>query len=52
MGLRQIFVHTLLATNVKLEEVDVSWVTQLTADRLDIFSQVRRLKPQFLIERI
>ena len=45
MGLRQVFVHTLLATKVKLERVDVSWVTQLTADRLDIFSQARHREP-------
>jgi hypothetical protein len=37
----QVFVHTLLATNATLlGQVDVSWVTQLTADRLDIFSKV------------
>ncbi|KAJ1481076.1 hypothetical protein T484DRAFT_1808681, partial [Baffinella frigidus] len=31
----QVLVHTLLATNVQIKETDVSWVTQLTTDRLD-----------------
>jgi len=30
-----VLVHTLLATNVTIKEMDVSWVTQLTTDRLD-----------------
>uniref|UniRef100_A0A7S4PPK2 Glycosyltransferase family 18 catalytic domain-containing protein n=1 Tax=Guillardia theta TaxID=55529 RepID=A0A7S4PPK2_GUITH len=33
----QVLVHTLLATNLALKEIDVSWVTQLTSDRLDGF---------------
>mmetsp|Transcript_27576 Transcript_27576/g.65702 ORF Transcript_27576/g.65702 Transcript_27576/m.65702 type:complete len:566 (+) Transcript_27576:91-1788(+) len=33
----QVLVHTLLATNVQIKETDVSWVTQLTTDRLDGF---------------
>ena len=48
-ALTQVFVHTMLAKNVTLKRDDVSWVTQLTADRLDIFSQVlKRLSKENL----
>jgi len=36
----QVMVHTLLATDVVLRESDVSWVTQLTPDRLNLFTQM------------
>ena len=40
ISLWQIFVSTLPATQVELKKDDISWVTQLTTDRLDIFAQV------------
>jgi hypothetical protein len=35
----QAMVHTLLATEVELKDVDVSWVTQLTLDRLPLLRE-------------
>jgi hypothetical protein len=37
--LGQVFVHSLVG-NIAFKKDDVSWVTQLTTDRIDIFSKV------------
>jgi len=36
----QALVHTLRATDVKLKKIDISWVTQLTPDRLYLLKQM------------
>lgn len=36
----QAMVHTLQATDVVLKKIDISWVTQLTPDRLYLFKQM------------
>ena len=46
---RQVFVHTQIGTNIKFKKDDISWVTQLTTDRLDIFSQVIVILAQNLV---